>query len=427
VIALGGCIAMATLTAWYYMVFIVVADFLYVILRAPRLRVVLRSPRLWLGGTLATGLVALLVVPFAIPLIQSQQQGGISRGVSDMNGLSIAPVDIFTLSSRHPLWGPWAAQTFESVKNQNVVEKVVMPGYLLSLLALGGVVFSRKRRVTRALVALTAVFIVCALGPLLVNPDGSLARIPLPAETMTRLDTIGLIDAFRRWFDADLAQQMRAGSFVYVPLPYALVYQLPVINSLRSVSRYAHVMNYAVAGLAALGLDELARRALWRTPKANRRRMALNVACVCLSAAMVFEYWQVPWATTLLAPRPIDLWLSTQPRGTVVELPPARAAQRINMFARIIHGQPTVLGAGGSFPPAEHNKRIELMNRLPDRDAVQALCSWDARYVLINTARMQPDDLTHWRNVAGAIPELRYDHEISGFLIYLADGCRGSA
>jgi hypothetical protein len=215
---------------------------------------------------------------------------------------------------------------------------------------------------------------------------------------------------------------MRAANAVFVPLPYALLYRLPVVSSLRAVARYGIVMNFAVCGLTALGLDEVTRRQMRR--RQAPRRAAVNAVLLCLSGLMIFEYWQQPWPSALLAVRPVDTWLSTQPRGTLVELPPERAVRRYNMFARIIHGQPTALGAAGSFPPPEHAERLAALQRLPDPMAVDELCSWGTRYVVIDPRGMKQDDLARWKAVADGLSVLRYDREVGGVLVYLADGCK---
>jgi hypothetical protein len=421
-LGIGTAFALTALSSWYSLVFIVLALPVYMLLRLPHLRRWIQARRFWRDMALAATLAAVAILPFAIPHLNAQRRRDMHRDIREIMSLSISPVVFFTLSQRHPVWGEHAAQRIPMVKEQNIQEGVVMPGMLLSALGLAGVVFSRRRRMVRALVGLVIVGMVCAVGPVLVDPSGAPVRVPLSPQAMNWLQRNGGFEVARYWLGAELAGQMQAEGYAVIPLPYMALYRLPVISSIRAVGRFAVLMNLGICGLAALALDAFARRrGLSQSHAVHRAR--LSVVALAVGVLTVFEFWQLPYETTLLRPRPVDQWLSTQPRGTVVELPPGQSERRLHIFQRIIHQQPVVLGLGGSFPPPADAERLSALRRLPEPDAVKQLCSWQTRYVLLDRSRIKPETFATWQGIIERIPQLHYDRTVGDALVYLARAC----
>ena len=428
----GAMLALNGLSSWYTLVFVALALPAYVALRAPRLGRVIRERAVWRDLGVALAVVAVMVALAAWPYLRAQQTASRVRSTTETAHGSINPLEFVTLSVRSPIWGDWAARNVEIARDQNVVERVVMPGYIFLAGAIAGVALSRKRRLVRALCGVACVGVFGAMGPVLVDSTGQPIQVPVSASLMQGLERAGVIDAAGNWFEPELAMQMRASQSLIVPLPYALVYRLPVISSMRAVGRYAILMNFAVCGLAALGADALARRMLASRARATsrqkdarwRRARAGIAAFVFLAGALTLvEYWQKPYATVKLGARPVDGWLAGQPFGSVLELPLDPYTQRLSLYARIEHGQPLALGMRGSFPPPADVERRSMLERLPEPEAVRALCSWGARYVLISPRVATTAEIERWSGVMDAVPAARYSGMFDGVRVYVLDGC----
>ena len=408
----GVMVGLNALSSWYTLVFVGLALPMYALLRAPDLLAqVARTSAGRRDLAVAVVMIAALVAPATWPYLRAQGSDDRARSVAEIVRGSISPLEFMTLSVRHPLWGEWAAAHLPIAQNQNIVERVVMPGYLMLAVAVVGAwtvsrsPLLRRRRMVRALCGLACVGVFGAMGPVLVDHTGQPVWIAVPASTMRWLEQAGGVDAAGQWFGPEVAAGMRAGRGVIVPLPYALVHRLPVISSMRAVGRFAILMNFAVCGLAALGADALIRQLSARTGASRHMRQALAVCVLCAGGLMVAEYWQKPYQAARLTAREVDRWLAGQPFGAVLELPLRDLTQRLSVYARIEHGQPLVLGPRGSFPPPTDVDRRAIIEQLPMPEAVDALCAWGTRYVVLNMRHMTTEDeQARWIDTLNAVP-----------------------
>ena len=428
----GVTFGLNALSSWYTLVFMTLALPVYALMRAPRLlRQVAGTSAARRDLAVAVLAAVTLTAPAAWPYLRAQGSDDRARSVAEIVGGAISPLEFVTLSVRHPLWGEWAATHLPRAEKQNIVERVVMPGYMM--LAIAGVgtgaisrsPLRRRRRVVRALCGLACVGTFGAMGPVLVDHTGQPVWIAAPASTMKWLEQGGAVDAAGQWFGPEVAAGMRAGQGLIVPLPYALVHRLPVISSMRAVGRFAILMNFAVCGLAALGADALVRRLSARTGASRRMRQALAVIVLCAGGLIIAEYWQKPYQATRLTAREVDRWLAGQPFGAVLELPLDPFTQRLSVYARIEHGQPLVLGLRGSFPPPIDMERRAIIEQLPAPAAVDALCAWNARYVVLNTRRMTEDEQARWMRAMSAVPIADDIGQMDRVRVYILDGCQG--
>ncbi|HUS15425.1 MAG TPA: hypothetical protein VM536_10460, partial [Chloroflexia bacterium] len=130
-----------------------------------------------------------------------------------------------------------------------------------------------------------------------------------------------------------------------VPLPYALLLQLPGMNLLRAPAHAAVIVLLCVAFLVGLGLDALAPLLARGRPWLAR---PLPVALACLAAVLALaEYLTIP--LPLYTPRwaPIFQTIGQDPaRYAILELPISLHASNDHhrMFNQIAHGKPI---AGG--------------------------------------------------------------------------------
>jgi hypothetical protein len=416
-IIMSIALALAGLSAWYYLIFAAIAFGIYLMAGSLRIHRLLADRTFWKPFAFGALLSGILIAPFAIPHLQAQvNTNDLRRPFSDVLGLSVSPIELITPSVRHPLLGNWILQVVPGASNQNIVERVVTPGFVLLVLGVMGILLSRRRTVVRAMIFLIVIAVVISLGPLLIGTDHQPVRLPVTVEEMTFLRTSGVMGFLSSWFTPELAAQMQAGLFVVVPLPFAFVYKLPIVWSLRGVARASILMDFGLCALAGLGLAELWRR-FPRFSQAGRLGTLLGLGILIL-----FEYWQSPYGAANLQIRPVDVWLSSQPMGSVLELPVEQGSRAYGLFARTIHNQPTVLGTSVSY--RELASRKQVIKQLPESASLQMLCEWDVRYIVVDTSRVKPEQLEITRAVIRAIPHLSSPIRVGSADVYQMAPCR---
>jgi hypothetical protein len=208
----------------------------------------------------------------------------------------------------------------------------------------------------------------------------------------------------------------------HTPAYRMLLATVPVMNGLRAPARFGMVVALALAVLAGLG----AARVLARLPRAAWRH-ALGAL---LLAAVVAEYASAvgplrPWAgrTPMYA-----AWLRTQPGGTVIDLPIARAGAlplheaEWSLLGRT-HGHPLANGYSGYYP-RPYLDLLEAMETFPDAGSAAALRARDVRYIVVHEDRFVPADLlaldTRLRRTPGLRAVGRFpdrDHPVTIFAV----------
>ena len=424
-VLIGVCIALAALSHWYFLIFSSLAFSLYVVVRFTRFRKRQTSAKPWLtvrcalrdmivAGTVA----ALLIAPFFIPHIQMELQSGNTwRSLATLFGLSMNPLDFVMPSVRSPIFGQWAASLYPAGLTQNFVEAVVTPGLILTLLALSGIALSRRRSIVRALLVITIVFTVLAMGPVLVARDRSPVRITVQESTMIWLDSSGIMGFLGEWFGRDLAADMKANRYLVIPLPYALIYKLPGIRSIRAVGRFGILMNFALCGLCSLGLASWWKR-LKRIPCCVRSVRMRYWMVAAIGVLVLLEYWQIPYGITRMIDRPVDVWLSQQPQAVVLDIPQRK---NVSLYGRTIHNQLSPLGvedqAGVAFA------RNNSIQALPSESSMQDLCAWKVTYIIIDPSLAGQQRATQLQNAFAGRTDIHFQYQIGNALVYHMDPC----
>ncbi|WP_169237253.1 hypothetical protein [Candidatus Roseilinea sp. NK_OTU-006] len=244
-VGVGVMVGLNALSSWYTLVFIALGLPVYVLLRAPGLvRQIVRTSAARRDVTAGVVAAIALIAPVAMPYLRAQSSEDRTRSVAEIMHGSISLLEFFTLSTRHPVWGEWAATYLPIAQQQNIVERVVMPGYLMLAIAGAGLAISRshlrrRRRMIWALCGLAGVGVIGAMGPVLVDHTGKPVWVAVPDSVMSWLEQTGVVEVAGQWFGPEVAAGMRAGQGVVAPLPYALLHRLPIISSMRAVGRFA--------------------------------------------------------------------------------------------------------------------------------------------------------------------------------------------
>jgi hypothetical protein len=182
-----------------------------------------------------------------------------------------------------------------------------------------------------------------------------------------------------------------------IPLPYALLQNLPLISTARRPNLYAGPCLIIAAIFAALALQRL-------LAQHSTKRGALLLTLVVALASI--ELWP-PSArdTYLLNPSPVVEALRARP-GAVVDLPYERQESSRSLLNQMTHEQPIVGGYVSRRPRYDalrfmpHLAQLSAMQPWPQPDILDgasalaaAQCAYPVRHVLVARAQTTPQQL----------------------------------
>jgi hypothetical protein len=301
-LAAGAVAAACGYTASTYLVFLAPFTALLAAFR-PRL-----FPR-----ALGVGLVAALLLS---PLLYQAYLDRASWTYEPYPGASRYAADLAayaTPSPRQSFLGPLSGKAFDP----NVTETTVFVGYLA--LAAGAAALVLRKRIERASfwIASAAFFFVLSLGTTL----------------------------------------RAGGADTGVPLPFALVGRIPVLDELRAPSRLSILVVLSLAVLLAL---------VWTHAMKGRRRERL--LALLAASFLVFEYLAIPSPRFEAGVHPVYRDLAAADGGTVVEIPGIEQAPLEAMYHQTFHGKPIFLGTAARVPreKSEYYLGLPLVRPLID-------------------------------------------------------------
>jgi hypothetical protein len=294
----------------------------------------IRSARLWRHLVLAALIGTVVVAPGLWPYWRTQQREGFARNLYEASQHAAVPASYVQVSDDNWLYGRTRLLTARDASGRirlwrlEGVEQALFPG--LGLIVLAGVGVWRARRdaawpTAMALLALAAVGIAISLGP----------------------------DGIRPFYAA-------CHRYIFG------------FQTVRAPARFAVLVQFALAVLAARGLTRLESR--------QGRRVA-----TALLVMTVAEYGAAPLT---LVPRPplrtaLGAWLLTAPGpGAVIYLPLTHDRRNtIGMVESLQHGRPIVNGYSGQRP-AFYAALVDTMSVFPSADALLTLRDLDVRFVV---------------------------------------------
>ena len=188
------------------------------------------------------------------------------------------------------------------------------------------------------------------------------------------------------------------------PLYRGLVAVAPILQGLRSPSRFAVIVACAVAVLAALGA-----RAIQARFESRRRAAAVLLSFLSL---LFVEYGNTGM---ILMPLPTDFGsvykvIRSAGPGVVVELPLPRADalpghEPDYQYWSIDHWHPLVNGYSGYYPP-RYVQMLDRMRGFPDDESIGMLRRLGVRYIVVHGAFFDRGDYGALLARAGARAEL---------------------
>ena len=322
------------------------------------------------------------------------------------------------------------------------VEKALFPGVLATLLAAAGAAALWRRRRRRpapdpgrsrraALAGLTAgalaVFLAADLLTLGWWPPPRVAALGGLDGAYTAL---GLLFALlvaarlalgRRWTGrlplaipspSPWERGLLAGAAACWLLAFPVVFEplsevVPGLGGMRTPTRTWPFVSFAVAWLAARGLDA-ARRRIARPRLAAAATAAVALALLAEAAPRPPEWARVPEAP------PVYHWIAGQPEVEALLVLPLRRDEREvpAMWFSTVHWRPIVNGFSGYTPPAYERLREVCCWPVPDARALDTLRRMGVTHVLVHPAwrgRWQHEAFAAWRArvAAGEVPGVR--------------------
>jgi hypothetical protein len=254
----GLFLALTALADWYYVMYLVMFTVLYVVVR-----VVTTRPRfnMVMSDLVRVGLIGAVFVVIASPILIPTLVEAMTTSYAvypPVQTLHHSPdlLAFFAPSPFHPIWGRMA-EGWENIYHSPLAEKIVYLGYVP--LVLSGIAIWREWRRVRLWLIVAVVFFTLALGPLL-HLGGQ--------TTFTSFDTT-------------------------VPLPYLLLYYLPLVPASRAVSRFEVMVVLSLGIMAAWGLVVAMRAARGQQLLGGLNvRLAIPVVALLLIG---FEFLAVPY------------------------------------------------------------------------------------------------------------------------------------
>ena len=375
-------------------------------------------------GRLAFSLlvILILIVPVLWPYVQVQRDLGFERTLRENETFS-ASLKLYTeVSPANALYGGLLAPRPPIMAGGYPLDNL-FPGIVAVVLAIAGLV-GAKNREKWFLLFLLALAFVLSLGPRLYITPG-------------------------------------LGTDIW--LPYRWLYEaLPIAHALRAPVRFDALVMFALAVLAALGVQRIAgsgqtadrksshrpRGTAGRDPKREskpagergsggaderggsdetemRGHWFRGIVPFVLPVLVILEYLAVPAANITPVPTGADIpayarWLAQQPPEVVLELPmlapkPGELADLTFQYLTTFHWQRTPDGYSGFNPPKRGEIAYE-MQFFPSERSISLLQALDVRQVVVHSSQYGDWD-TRLQAIEGT-PDLRLTKQFGADFVY---------
>ncbi|MEN9934485.1 MAG: hypothetical protein RLZZ387_1064 [Chloroflexota bacterium] len=220
-------------------------------------------------------------------------------------------------------------------------------------------------------------------------------------------------------------ESVRVEAPVWLPAYYLA--QLPLMDIMRVWSRFGAITILFVCLLAGLGA---ARLIAWRGDRAaaahaqRPRASGLRAAALpaLLAALVCLDFAPASPGTSVLAPRPVDLWLAAQPGDFAVAMLPAGndVANYRNMFGSLFHGKHVPAFNHPYHIPRAYRDYALLTRDFPNPYALWYLRQQNYRYAVLEKRFFAGEHRLPWAEIERRLaesPELRVVAEVDGFVV----------
>ncbi|MGH9284005.1 MAG: hypothetical protein ACRD0S_13840, partial [Acidimicrobiales bacterium] len=326
----------------YRLVFLVLTVLVFLLVRLRQTRTRVRA--IVLPAAVAGLLTAVLVVPFALPVIDYNASGGRARSFAESTRYVLSLEDYLMPPPGHPVLDYWID---EAVAAEDW-ERIAYPGIVVLLLAAAALAVPATRRRGLAIAGVAIVGGVLSFGPVMrwfgepVVVDAGLERPWTLREVAAAADP----EASR--------------TAMAVPMPaFPIARYVPGLGGLRAWARAAEFAVLGLGVLASIGLTALT----------GRLRMPVRTAVGLTALALVLVDAHSASTRAPLsrpAPRPVDHWLAAQPgRARIVQMPYHRGQWSAQHYYSIFHGKDVVVTNASVLPKAVEDARPVLERNYP--------------------------------------------------------------
>jgi hypothetical protein len=401
----GALLAVNAYTDWQYAIFLIMFTGLLLawrLLVAPERRRFREAGVGWVEGGMrvlvGASVFLLLVGPVLLPSLAEAQKGYAEQSANETLIYSSDVMLAFTPSELHPIWGEAVTERVASLgpymPQKPASERVVFVGYCVLALGIYAAWRLRAKLQVRFWIFAAIATWVLSLGPILQVFGKS--RIPLLGVPM--------------------------------PLPYALLYQLPLLNIARTPSRLAVLTMLAMGVLAAFALAAVLSRKRKRSRVKAARTFDRGHAAIAagLPLLILFEFLAIPFPTVPPGWEvPIYRQIAAEPgRFALLELPLRPVGDY--MAYQTIHGKPIIGGFLARQPPDPILEQTPALTYLLDNSApsgplqdrvahgkgVQALREMGVKYVIMHWWLLKPEEKssmeTKLTTLLGRPPDFEY-------------------
>ncbi len=362
IILAGFALALNLLADWQYFLFIMIWAGWYGFSRVWAQR----NWRAALPTVVAGCLAALLALPLAIPTARfaaTVETASTEGGPDFRREQSVDLADLLIPSQLHPLWGGLAEQLQAYKAETHIQNKTAYLGLVTLLLAALGA----GQRAGRFWLLSALIFVILAMGPVL----------------------------------------QIAGWNSGLPLPGAIIFELPLVNIFRYPVRYMALAMLAMAILAGIGTQRLlAMRWLGSTAnaesaeaeKAPRGRSA-NLLVGLLIGLIVLDNLTLPFPMAGIYIPPIfNQMAQDEEQYALLEAPFYYFSSPVYMLYQAVHDRPLVGGYTSRRLPYQILDELPILRQFafaepapdiivqdPQRLAARVFDYFDIRYVLLHS------------------------------------------
>jgi hypothetical protein len=392
---LGGVFfGLSAWTTWYYFFIVPVAALFYILFRVDWRLPVKDLWALLKLGVAATGVSLILILPFLIPYYLATHGGVVDyRGAGESQAFAASLADYVIPPTTHFLWGPTVERLWRNGSNglwQS--EWQLYLGIISLVLAFAGV-FHPRRRVVAALVAVALGCLVFSFGP------GLYVTHPAPLDPNTNNVALS-----------------------HLAMPGRILRELPGFNNLRGWARLGFFVQLSVGLLAAAGLTRILDGSKERFHASDAMQTGIAVAAMAL---VIFDFFPRPADMSIVAPRGVDQWLSTQPGNfAFIEYPiPLHGYGGPAIYSTRLTGKKIILGSSQNPPNLAYWSDLSAF---PSPYTLDLLYGWGTKYVLVD-ANLYRGGTSFWNvyqtwdTLASAIkqnPQLKEVAVLDGVHIY---------
>jgi hypothetical protein len=294
-----------------------------------------------------------------IPYYLVHSVGGTERPLTDVMTYSASITDYFLPFTKNPVLGKWVTGQFPRNLWGESTLYLGLPVLLLAIFALIQKEELRNKILANHFALIALIALILSFGTNLMWMEQ-----PIILNTPVWLNTLIKKESF----------------YLYLP-GYLLYKYFPFYDIMRAWMRYGVIVMLMTVALAGIGVDILLKKQkpILRTP-----------ITIMLLILVLLDFSVTPFSLVEIKTRDVDYWLADQPLGGQVQLPLEQSFNPRTIFYTLTNQKP-LIGQMNTYPTHRYFQLEPILKKFPDGPSIQRLKDENIRYVLINSALLQPE------------------------------------